>query len=70
MKPMLNAPGSEGDAFACTRRYQAFALAPVLKAPGTKRLKLKYDEATGFKFCTQFRLAPLQPGQHTAVHCQ
>ena len=34
---------------------------PTLKAPGTKRLKLKYD-ATAYMNCFQFQLAPLQGG--------
>jgi len=38
----------------------------VLKAPGTKRLKLKCD-GTAFKLCFQFQLAPLHLGAR-AVH--
>jgi hypothetical protein len=35
-----------------------------LKAPGTKRLKVKYDEllSISLQFWFQFELAPLQPG--------
>jgi len=38
---------------------------PMLKAPGYKRLKSKYDEVLSIllKFCFQFQLAPLQHGR-------
>jgi len=36
---------------------------PTLKAPGSKRLKLKYDEVLTIlpQFCFQIQLAPLHP---------
>jgi hypothetical protein len=39
---------------------------PELKAPGTKRLKLKCDillSTSAFNFCFQIQLAPLQRGR-------
>ena len=38
---------------------QVDPMRPTLKPPGTKRLKLKYDEIL-LQFCFQFQLAPLQ----------
>jgi hypothetical protein len=37
---------------------------PTLKAPGTKRLKLKYDELLSvlLEFCFHIQLAPLHDG--------
>jgi len=43
---------------------QVDPMKPTLKAPGTKRLKLKYDKLLSIllQFCFQFKLAPLQRG--------
>ena len=43
---------------------QVDPIKPMLKVPGTKRLKLKYDilPAILLQFCFQFQLAPLHPG--------
>ena len=40
---------------------------PALKAPGTQRLKLKYDELHSIllQFCFRFQLAPLNQGAGT-----
>jgi len=48
---------------------QAAPIKPTVKAPGSKRLKLRYD-FTAFKFCFQIQLAPVQRGRlagHLAV---
>ena len=43
------------------RAVQVEPMKPMLKAPVSKRLKLKYG-ATAFKSCFQFQLAPLNIG--------
>jgi len=43
------------------KAVQVELMKSMLKAPGTKRLKLKYDK-TAFKICFQFQLAPLHRG--------
>ena len=40
---------------------QVESMTPMLTAPGTKRMKLKYDKSA-FKFCVQFGFAPLHTG--------
>jgi len=45
------------------RAVQVDPIKPTLKAPGTKRLKLKYDKLLS-NFAFKFQLAPLQ---HDAV---
>jgi hypothetical protein len=42
---------------------QVDPIKPSLKAPGTGRLKLKYDK-TAFKVCFQSQLAPLHNGTY------
>ena len=46
------------------RAVQVDPIKPTLKAPGTKRLKLKYDKLLQMllKFCFRFQLASLQRG--------
>jgi len=49
------------------RAVQVDPIKPMLKAPGTKRLKPKNDQPLSIllQFCFQFQLAPLQ---HVAGH--
>jgi hypothetical protein len=44
---------------------QVGPIKPTLKAPGTKRWKLKYG-CTAFKLCFQFQVAPLHQGERGA----
>jgi hypothetical protein len=44
------------------RAVQVGPIKPRLKAPGHKRLKLRYDK-TGFEFCFQVELAALHDGE-------
>jgi len=47
------------------RAVQVDPIKPTLKAPGTKRLKLKYDKSLPnlLRFCFQIQLAPLHRGR-------
>jgi len=50
------------------RAVQVYPIKPKFKPPGTKRLKVKYDEVLSIllQFCFQFQLAPLHRGTPSA----
>jgi hypothetical protein len=56
--------GRRCPAWGLGEAVQVEPIKPTLKAPGTQRLKLKYDDMLSIllEFCSQIQLAPLQLG--------
>ena len=67
--PVYPAPGVLRIGIDPGKAVQADPVKPKLNPPGTKRLKLKYNELLWIllQFCFQFQLAPLHPGLSLAV---